>query len=316
MLGCVEFEGPLSFPDLPDEQTLCPDATAVPDTACTAQQAFYNTIANFFDQTAASNLAPRLYGAAAISAFPTLAGGTAAGTTPLNYLQIYINDITDPAAAAQVTTGTGPNPTYTGQQMLNLTSQGLAMIAEQPLAAPAADLSIKVTHTGNFSAGQSSATYTVTVSNGSSGVSTAGIVIITETVPAGLSLVSMSGAGWTCTGSTCSRDDVLDTGLSYPPVTVKVNVASTAPPEVTNQATASGGASATATATDVTTIGPTAGHPPFFTGEDYLGSGVYYLQFPAANLFGYYNYVASSIFYHYDMGYDAFIPGSASDIYL
>jgi hypothetical protein len=56
--------------------------------------------------------------------------------------------------------------------------------------------------------------------------------------------------------------------------------------------------------------------PRFFAGEVTLGSGVYYLQFPDNNLFGYYNFPASSILYHYDMGYDAFVPGSASDIYL
>jgi hypothetical protein len=57
-------------------------------------------------------------------------------------------------------------------------------------------------------------------------------------------------------------------------------------------------------------------HPAFFTGEASLGSGVYYLQFQDKTVFGYYNYVASSIFYHYDLGYEAFIPGSASDLYL
>jgi hypothetical protein len=58
--------------------------------------------------------------------------------------------------------------------------------------------------------------------------------------------------------------------------------------------------------------------PPvaFFNGSVNLGSGVYYLQFPNNNLFGYFTFVASSIVYHYDMGYEAFIPGSASDIYL
>ncbi len=45
----------------------------------------------------------------------------------------------------------------------------------------------------------------------------------------------------------------------------------------------------------------------FFTGQNSLGMGVYYLQFPDNNLFGYYNYVAGSIFYHYDMGFEAFI---------
>jgi hypothetical protein len=33
-------------------------------------------------------------------------------------------------------------------------------------------------------------------------------------------------------------------------------------------------------------------------------------------VFDYYNFVACSIIYHYDMGYEAFIPGSAADIYL
>jgi uncharacterized protein (TIGR03437 family) len=55
---------------------------------------------------------------------------------------------------------------------------------------------------------------------------------------------------------------------------------------------------------------------PFFQYEVSLGSGVYYQQFPDNNLFGYFNYVSNTIFYHYDMGYEAFIPGSAADIYL
>jgi virginiamycin B lyase len=54
----------------------------------------------------------------------------------------------------------------------------------------------------------------------------------------------------------------------------------------------------------------------FFTGQISLGSGVEYLQFPDGTLFGYYTFVASTIFYHYDMGYEAFVPGSASDVYL
>jgi hypothetical protein len=54
----------------------------------------------------------------------------------------------------------------------------------------------------------------------------------------------------------------------------------------------------------------------FFTGQVPVGSGVDYLQFPDSNPFGYYNFVSNSIFYHYDMGYEAFIPGSAADTYL
>ena len=50
--------------------------------------------------------------------------------------------------------------------------------------------------------------------------------------------------------------------------------------------------------------------------KTHLGSGVYYLQFPDGNPFGYYNFPSSSILYHYDMGFEGFIPGSAADIYL
>ncbi len=66
----------------------------------------------------------------------------------------------------------------------------------------------------------------------------------------------------------------------------------------------------------VTPPAATSSHPAFFTGEDSLGEGVYYLKVPDGIPFGYYNYVASDIFYHYEMGYEAFIPGTASDVYL
>ena len=55
---------------------------------------------------------------------------------------------------------------------------------------------------------------------------------------------------------------------------------------------------------------------PFFQYEVSLGSGVYYQQFPDNALFGYYNYASNVILYHYDMGFEAFIPGTAADIYL
>jgi hypothetical protein len=47
--------------------------------------------------------------------------------------------------------------------------------------------------------------------------------------------------------------------------------------------------------------------PEFFTGEVLLGSGVYYLQFPDGNVFGYYNFPSFPILYHYDLGFESFI---------
>jgi hypothetical protein len=57
-------------------------------------------------------------------------------------------------------------------------------------------------------------------------------------------------------------------------------------------------------------------YPPFFGGATALGGGVYYLQFSDGNPFGYYNFPTGSVLYHYDMGFEAFVPGSASDLYL
>jgi uncharacterized repeat protein (TIGR01451 family) len=66
------------------------------------------------------------------------------------------------------------------------------------------------THTGNFTQAQNGATYTITVSN-SGTAGTNGQVSVTENIPSGLSLVSMSGQGWYCppAGNTCTRGDVL-----------------------------------------------------------------------------------------------------------
>jgi uncharacterized repeat protein (TIGR01451 family) len=149
-------------------------------------------------------------------------------------------------------------------------------------------LSVTKTHTGNFSAGQQNATYTVTVSNASGAGSTlgtagnqvilvgpkgpsplnsgaapsptSGSVNVYEYLPTGLSLVSMAGDGWLCNPvtSSCTRSDVLAGGASYPPITVTVNVSPFAPSSVTNSVTVFGGGSPTNSANDLTLITPAA----------------------------------------------------------
>ncbi len=61
---------------------------------------------------------------------------------------------------------------------------------------------------------------------------------------------------------------------------------------------------------------PVTGAPAFFTGQVSLGGGVEYLAIPGTARSATTPFVAGTIFYHYDMGYEAFIPGSAADIYL
>jgi uncharacterized protein (TIGR03437 family) len=115
-------------------------------------------------------------------------------------------------------------------------------------------LSVTKTHTGNFTKGQQGATYTITLTNVSGANPTIGTVKLVDTLPDGETLVSMVGDGWTCTGTTCTRSDALGGGNSYPDITVTVNVASNAASSVTNTVKVTGGGSATATASDVTTV--------------------------------------------------------------
>ena len=122
--------------------------------------------------------------------------------------------------------------------------------------APQAALSVAISYTGTFSQGETGATYIVTVSNAAGVGPSSGTVSVTETMPAGLSLVSMAGSGWTCGGNTCTRSDPLAPGASYPAITVTVNVAGNAPASLTNQATVQGGASLPASNTDITAIIP------------------------------------------------------------
>ncbi len=81
-------------------------------------------------------------------------------------------------------------------------------------------------------------------------------------------------------------------------------------------------ASAGSASTTVTMVAPetvtanftaVTGHPAFFAGEVALGSGVYYLQFPDGNLFGYYAYTGGGFIDHFDMGYEYVDPVSSGN---
>ena len=65
-------------------------------------------------------------------------------------------------------------------------------------------LSLAKSHTGSFTQGQNGATYTLSVSNAATAGPTSGTVTVTDKLPAGLTLVSMAGTGWTCAANTAS----------------------------------------------------------------------------------------------------------------
>ncbi|HEY3840396.1 MAG TPA: LamG-like jellyroll fold domain-containing protein, partial [Bryobacteraceae bacterium] len=104
------------------------------------------------------------------------------------------------------------------------------------------DLTITKTHVGNFVLGQNGAVYTITVGNAGLALSV-GTVSVVDAFPAGLTPVTIGGAGWTCALGTlaCTRSDALAPAASYPPITLTVNVSPSAPAQVTNTATVSGG---------------------------------------------------------------------------
>jgi uncharacterized repeat protein (TIGR01451 family) len=121
------------------------------------------------------------------------------------------------------------------------------------------DLTVTKTHSGNFAQGQVGATYTVTVNNiGAASKPAASLVTVTDTVPSGLTILAMSGAGWTCAIPSCTRSDALAAAASYPPITVTVSVAGNATsPLVNNVAVTTAAAESNAannSAADSTTI--------------------------------------------------------------
>jgi len=120
------------------------------------------------------------------------------------------------------------------------------------------DLTIAMSHTGNFVRPQSGATYTITGSN-SGGADTSALITVNDTLPAGLTATDFSGVNWNCTLSPlqCTRGDVLFAGTSFEQITLTVDVAPNAASSVTNTATVSGGAetnTANDSASDVTQV--------------------------------------------------------------
>ncbi len=108
--------------------------------------------------------------------------------------------------------------------------------------ATASDLGIAMAHAGDFTQGDVGDTYAITVTNGGTTAS-AGEVSVADSLPAGLTATSISGAGWTTDLGTltCTRSESLAPGAAYPPITVIVNVNTNAASSVTNVATVSGG---------------------------------------------------------------------------
>ena len=143
------------------------------------------------------------------------------------------------------------------------------------------NLSINKYHTPAFYQGLQNGSYVITVSN-LGPAPTSGAVTVTEMLPVGIIATSMNGNGWNCTqpSGPCTQSIALQSGQSYQPITLLVNVAADAPASVQNTAKVTGGGDANIHfATDPTSILPspnlsiTKTHSPaFYQG---LTGGVY-----------------------------------------
>lgn len=121
----------------------------------------------------------------------------------------------------------------------------LVLLAAQVVSAtsePVVDLSLTKTHVGNFTVGGTNV-YTLTVANAAGWQREDNTVVVTDTLPAGLTYVSGVGSGWTCGAAaqvvTCTHPPTLNSGSSLPPIALTVAATGVAVPSAVNTATVS-----------------------------------------------------------------------------
>jgi uncharacterized repeat protein (TIGR01451 family) len=143
-----------------------------------------------------------------------------------------------------------------GGDLVLLTAQIVSVTSE-----PFVDLGITMTHSGDLVAGTPS-TYTIQVSNGT-GVGLEpedNPIVVTDTLPAGVSFVSGTGTGWSCSAAsqvvTCTHPPTLGLGATLPDLTLTVLASGSAAANVVNTATVSS-ASAEGNPTNNTANDPT-----------------------------------------------------------
>jgi trimeric autotransporter adhesin len=138
---------------------------------------------------------------------------------------------------------------------------------------PVSDLGISKVHNGTFGYGDPG-TYTLTVTNNGPATST-GTTTVSDTLPTGETYVSATGTGWSCGAVgqvvTCTSTAAVASGSNYNPITLTVNVATSAGTSLSNTATVSSSGnfdnnSGNNSSTDtVSTAGGTLVHPDLST---------------------------------------------------
>jgi uncharacterized repeat protein (TIGR01451 family) len=192
-------------------------------------------------------------------------------------LRLYVNGLQVSSLAHSGTLATSSNPLQIGGDSIYgqyfqgtidevrvynvvLTAAQIQTDMVTPVGAtsPSPDVTLQLSHAGNFFQGQSGATYTISVGNVGT-QPTNGTVSVSDSVPTAETATSIAGSGWSCAqpAGPCTRSDALPAGGTYATLTLTVDVASNAPTSIINSATVSGGGDSTPgnnTANDTTMV--------------------------------------------------------------
>jgi uncharacterized repeat protein (TIGR01451 family) len=121
----------------------------------------------------------------------------------------------------------------------------LVLLAAQVVSAtsePVVDLSLSKTHATDFTVGGNNV-YTLTVENEAGWQREDNTIVVTDTLPAGLTYVGGVGSGWACAAAaqivTCTHPPTLSAGSALPPLALTVTATGAAVPNVVNTAVVS-----------------------------------------------------------------------------
>ncbi len=162
---------------------------------------------------------------------PVTSGFTNPFTTNLNLVAngtanfTVIGTINAIPAGAVLKNSAGLDPTPTGFSDPDTTNNYFTVNTN--VLSPNVDFIVTKTLDKNCADPVNGNTYIITVSNNGVNSSVSGTgVSVTDNIPAGFSVSSVSGAGWTSANAgnlyTFTRNDVLASGFSYPPIGIKV----------------------------------------------------------------------------------------------
>lgn len=227
-------------------------ADTVPDTSFapgtyepTSYMNVNDTADTFFSSASGLYTAPTSFGYAPTRGSDTL-DGTFAGLNPNGTWSLYFDSLE--AAAAE-----GANNGW----CLNFTVTPVTVIATASHNGDGTG--------GDFVQNEQSAAITVNITNNGPGATgdaagnNTNPLTVVDTLPTGLTYVFANGTGWACSASgqtvTCTDDNAVSQGSSYPELTFNVNVASSAPSSLSNAVSVSGaGVTSTSSAIDTITV--------------------------------------------------------------